>query len=122
MNDRFDMTQPEAEARRVSSEVRQTGMTWADAKHEADECEADAEFREAAASKAARCGKIEIGETPTVQAVKDWVATDPSVERARMAHREAKWAAHKAELAFKAAEGDREMFKGLLYAKSRSET
>ena len=27
-----------------------------------------------------------------------------------------------AELAFKAAEGDREMFKGLLYAKSRTET
>lgn len=122
MNQKFDMTQPEAEARRISMAVRIAGNDWADAKREAEEAESDCDFTQAAASKGARCGKIEIGESPTVQAVKDWVATDPQVELARQKASDAKWKAHKAELAYKAEEGDREMFKGLLYAKSRTET
>lgn len=122
MNQKFDMTQPEAEARRISFAVRLAGEAWADAKKEAGECEADYDFTLAAATKAARCGKVEIGENPTVQAVKDWVASDPKVELARQKASDAKWKAHKAELAYKAEEGDREMFKGLLYAKSRTET
>lgn len=119
MNNKFDMTQPEAEARRISSEVRATGMIWADARREAEEAEADADFTECASSKAARCGKVDIGENATVQAVKDWVATDPQVSLARQRARDAKWDASKAEVAYRAAEGDREIFKGLLYASSR---
>lgn len=121
MNQKFDMTQPEAEARRVSSAVRSAGGDWADARREAEQCELDYDFTVAAASKAARSGKVDIGESATVQAVKDWITTEPKVEMARLKFMDAKWKAHKAELAFKAEEGDREMFKGLLYAKSRTE-
>lgn len=119
MDRKFDMTQPEAEAASISREVRAAGAVWADAKRNAEEAESLADFTASAASKAARCGKVEIGESPTVQAVKDYVETDPKVAEARAQARDAKWSAMKAEMAFKAAEGDREMFKGLLYASSR---
>ena len=119
MSRNFDMTQPETEAAAISSETRATGREWADARRNAEEAESLADFTAAAASKAARCGKVGIGEAATVQAVKDYVETDATVAKAREEARDARWLAHKAELAFKAAEGDREMFKGLLYASSR---
>ena len=117
----FDMTMPEEMARIISKNLRETGMAYADAKHKADEAKNRAKLEPKIIAIAVRKGKIDIGEKPTEQAVKDYAATCPLVERAEMEEEQAVYEAHKAEIAWECARSDRDLLKGLLFHSGRME-
>lgn len=117
----FDMTQPEEMARQVSRELRRAGKAYADAKRAADEAKNIAKREPKLVSIAVRKGRIDIGEKATEQAVKDYAATCPQVEKAEMEEEEAAYAAHKAEIDWENAKSDRDLLKGLLYQSGRVE-
>jgi hypothetical protein len=121
MSMEFDMTQPEAMARIVSRQLRETGMAYADAKRIADEDKNFAKREPKLVAIAVRKGKVDIGEKLTEQAVKDYAATCPQVEQAEMLEEDAVYKAHKAEIAYDCAKSDRDLLKGLLFHSGRME-
>jgi hypothetical protein len=117
----FDMTQPEEMARLVSRQLRETGAAFAEAKRIADEAKSFAKREQKLVAIAVRKGKIDIGERLTEQAVKDYAATCPQVEKAEMDEEAAVYQAHKAEIAWECAKSDRDLLKGLLFHSGRME-
>ena len=118
----FDMQQPEMMARMISQRLRETGMAYAEAKRLADEAKNFAKREEKLVAIAVRKGKIDIGEiNRTEQAVKDYAATCPQVEKAEMEEEDAVYKAHKAEIAYDCAKSDRDLLKGLLFHSGRME-
>ena len=117
----FDMTRPEEMARIISRNLRDTGMAYAEAKRKADEARNIAKMEPKLVSIAVRKGRIDIGEKPTEQAVKDYAATCPQVEKADMDEEKAVYEAHKAEIAWECAKSDRDLLKGLLFHSGRVE-
>lgn len=105
----------------ASRALRETGRTHAEAKKRADEAKAYAKNEPKFVSIAARKGDVDIGEKPTEQAVKDYVATCLPVERAEKAAREAEYREHLAEVDYKCASADVELLKGLLFHSGRRE-
>lgn len=121
MQTEFDMTMPEEMARRVSRELRVTGSAFAEAKRKADEAKNISKREPKLVAIAIRKGRIDIGEKPTEQAVKDYAATCPQVEKAEMEEEDAVYQAHKAEIAWECAKSDRDLLKGLLFHSGRVE-
>jgi len=117
----FDMTMPEEMARQVSRELRETGCAFAEAKRRAEEAKNISKREPKLVAIAVRKGKIDIGEKPTEQAVKDYAATCPQVEKAEMDEEDAVYRAHKAEIAWECAKSDRDLLKGLLFHSGRME-
>ena len=121
MQTEFDMSMPEEMARRVSRELRITGSEFAEAKRKADEAKNISKREPKLVAIAIRKGRIDIGEKPTEQAVKDYAATCPQVEKAEMVEEDAVYQAHKAEIAWECAKSDRDLLKGLLFHSGRVE-
>ena len=121
MDVNFDMTQPEEMARRVRADLRSAGKAYAETRAAADDAKDAAKKEPKLVSIAVRKGKIDIGEKPTEQAVKDFVATCPQVERLEMIASEAEHKARMAEVAWECAKSDRDLLKGLLYHSGRVE-
>lgn len=117
----FDMTRPEEMARIISRRLKETGAAYADAKHVADEAKNRAKLEPRLIAIAVRKGQIDIGEKATEQAVKDYVATHPKVEKIEMDEEIAVYEAHKAEIAWECAKSDRDLLKGLLFHSGRME-
>lgn len=117
----FDMTRPEEMARIISRELRVTGSAFAEAKRKADEAKNISKREPKLVAIAIRKGRIDIGEKPTEQAVKDYAATCPQVEKAEMVEEDAVYQAHKAEIAWECAKSDRDLLKGLLFHSGRME-
>lgn len=115
----FDMTRPEEMCRIASRAMRETGRAHADAKKAADDAKSRADTEPKFVAIAVRKREIDIGEKPTEQAVKDYVATCPLVEKAEKAEREAKHRERMAEVDWKVACSDAELLKGLLYHSGR---
>ena len=117
----FDLTQPEAMARMVSADLRSSAKAYAEAKKAADDAKDAAKKEPRLVSIAARTGRVDIGEKATEQAVKDYAATCPQVERMEMLASEAEHKARMAELAWECAKSDRDFLKGLLFHSGRME-
>lgn len=117
----FDMTQSELMARIVSRNLRDSGMAYAEKKRLADEAKNIAKREPKLVAIAVRKGRVDIGEKPTEQAVKDYAATCPQVEKAEMDEEKAVYEAHKAEIAYECAKSDRDLLKGLLFHSGRME-
>ena len=117
----FDMTRPEEMARLISRNLRDSGMAYAEKKRIADEAKNLAKMEARMVAIAVRKGKIDIGEKPTEQAVKDFTATCPQVTSAEMAEEKAAYEAHKAEIVWECAKSDRDLLKGLLFHSGRVE-
>jgi len=117
----FDMTRPEEMAKIISRRLYDSGMAYADAKRKADEAKNRAKLEPKLVAIAVRKGRIDIGEKLTEQAVKDFAATCPQVEKADMDEETAVYEAHKAEIAWESAKSDRDLLKGLLYNSGRVE-
>lgn len=115
----FDMTQSELMARIVSRNLRDTGMAYAEAKRAADEAKNISRREPKLVAIAVLKGNVNIGEKPTEQAVKDYAATCPQVEKAEMDEEKAVYDAHKAEIAWECAKSDRDLLKGLLFQSGR---
>ena len=121
MSMEFDMTRPEEMARIVSRNLRDSGMAYADAKRKADEAKTLAKLEPKLVSIAVRKGRIDIGEKLTEQAVKDYAATCPQVQKAEMEEEKASYEAHKAEIAWECARSEKDLLKGLLFHSGRME-
>jgi len=117
----FDMQQPELMARLISRQLRETGAAFAEAKRLADEAKNFAKREQKLVAIAVRKGKVDIEEKATEQAVKDYAATCPQVEKAEMEEEKAVYEAHKAEIAYDCAKSDRDLLKGLLFHSGRME-
>lgn len=117
----FNMTMPEEMARLVSRNLRDSGMAYAEKKRTADEAKNLSKMEAKMVAIAVRKGKIDIGEKPTEQAVKDFAATCSQVTRAEMDEEKAVYEAHKAEIAWECAKSDRDLLKGLLFHSGRME-
>lgn len=117
----FDMTRPEEMARIVSLNLHETGSRYAEAKRKADEAKNLSKLEVKLVSIAVRKGRIDIGEKPTEQAVKDFSATCQQVMSAEMEEERAVYEAHKAEIAWECAKSDRDLLKGLLFYSGRME-
>lgn len=117
----FDMTRPEEMARIVSRDLRASAKAYAEAKKAADDAKDAAKKEPRLVSIAVRTGRVNIGEKATEQAVKDYVATCPQVERMEMLASEAEHKARMAELAWECAKSDRDLLKGLLFHSGRVE-
>ena len=115
----FDMSQPEQMARLVRADLRSSAKAYAEAKKAADDAKDAAKKEPRMVGIAVRTGKVNIGEKATEQAVKDYVATCPQVERMEMLASEAEHKARMAELAWECAKSDRDLLKGLLYNSGR---
>lgn len=117
----FDLTRPEEMARIISLDLRASGKAYAETRAAADDAKDAAKKEPKLVSIAARTGRINIGEKPTEQAVKDYVATCPQVERLEMLASAAENKARMAEVAWECAKSDRDLLKGLLYHSGRVE-
>lgn len=115
----FDMTRPEEMARLVRADLRASGKAYAETRAKADDAKDAAKKEPKLVSIAVRKGKIDIGEKATEQAVKDFVATCPQVERLEMIASAAEHEARVAEVAWECAKSDRDLLKGLLYHSGR---
>ena len=117
----FDMTRPEEMARLVRADLRASAKAYGEAKKAAAAAKDAAKKEPRLVSIAVRTGRVNIGEKATEQAVKDYVATCPQVERMEMLASEAEHKARMAELAWECAKSDRDLLKGLLFHSGRVE-
>lgn len=118
----LDMTQPERTANAIRADLKAYGVPAVHAKHAAEEAKVRANRMAAALRKGARSKKIDIGESPTVEAVKDAVLLDPEVSEAFAEARDLEYVADLREVCFENVKKSAEMFKSLCYLSSRVET
>lgn len=115
----LDMTQPDRTANAILADLRASGKAYAEAKRAAEDSEAHAKTVEAAFKASARNGKIDIGEKPTLDAVKDAATRDADVIEAQGDARDAAYLASLKKIAYDTVRDAKEMFNALCYLHSR---